>query len=100
MARVFAHPFRLDGSGNVSTVEQGSLLHAGQLAQAVVSTVTGERDLAPDFGIADPSGVGVSAEGIYAAMSICEPDVTVTDVEITGGNEQNVTVSVAWTQEA
>lgn len=94
--RVFSHPLRLDGSGSVSTIEQGSLLHAAQLAQAVASTVAGERALAPDFGIPDPTGVGVSAESLVAAMSVCVPDVSLIDVETAGGEEQSVTMTVAW----
>lgn len=94
--RVLAHPFRLDGSGAVATVEQGSLIHAAQLAQAVVATVVGERELAPDFGIPDPTGRGVSVEGIVAAIGICEPDLTVVSVEVDGGEQQDVSITVAW----
>ncbi len=97
--RVFAHPFRLDGSGSVATVEQGSALQAGQIAEAVVSTVVGERRLAPDFGVPDPAGTGMSAEGIVAAMGICAPDVAVSDIGVSGGVDQVVTLSVTWAEE-
>ena len=39
--RVFAHPLRLDSEGAVATVDQGSLLHAQQLAIGIVSTFLG-----------------------------------------------------------
>jgi hypothetical protein len=94
--RVLAHPLRLDGSGSIATIDQGSTMQAAQLAQAVVSTVTGERELAPDFGIPDPTGVGVSAETLLAAMAVCEPDLTLVEVEIAGAEQQDVTLTVAW----
>lgn len=98
--RVLAHPLRLDGSGGFATVPQGSAAHAQQLAVAVVSTLIGERDLAPDFGIFDPVAVGLSWAEVVAAMSICEPDLTVTDVAISqDGDRQDVAVTVAWNTE-
>ena len=98
--RVLAHPFRLDGSGSFATVPQGSPAQAQQVAVAVVSTILGERDLAPDFGIFDPVAVGLSSAEVVAAMAICEPDLTVTGVDISQlGDRQSVSVSVVWTEE-
>ena len=99
--RVFSHPLRLDGSGSFATVVQGSTQHAGQCAAAVCSTIIGERTLAPQFGVTDPIGVGVNPDELAAALSICEPDIDLIGVEIdTGpGNQQTVTVTVAWNEE-
>lgn len=82
--RVFAHPLRIDAGGSFATVEQGGTAQAGQLAKAVVATFVGERPLAPDFGIPDPTGKGVGADSIIAAMGICEPDLEVVGAEIDG----------------
>lgn len=100
--RVFAHPLRIDAAGGFSTVEQGSAAQAGQLVQAILSTITGERLLAPDFGVADPSGVGCSADALLAAVALCEPDVEVVGLDVkppdvTG--QQNIAVSVQWRTE-
>lgn len=95
--RVFAHPLRLDGDGQIATVEQGSNDQAQQLAIGIVSTFLGERLLAPDFGIFDPVAVGTSTAEVTAAVDLCEPDLTVLGVEVTQtGGRQAVDVTVAW----
>lgn len=95
--RVLEFPVRIAGE-QLATVEQGSPQEAAQVAQAVVSTVLRERLLAPDFGIMDPVGVGVHASEVVAAMAICEPDLVVLDVEVSGpvDSRQSVSVSVEW----
>lgn len=100
--RVFAHPLRLDGSGGIATVEQGSLAEAAQSALAVAATPLGERPLAPQFGLPDPVGAGVDADTLTAAIGISEPDLLVTEVFITGPDVnglQTVTVQVAWQED-
>ena len=95
--RVFSHPLRLDGDGQMATVEQGSDRHAQQLAIGIVSTFLTERPLAPDFGIFDPVAVGTSRAEIAAAVDLCEPDLRVVDTAIrTTDGRQTVTVTVAW----
>lgn len=97
--RVLAFPLRIE-SGAFSTVEQGSGVQAQQLAQMIVGTILRERELAPDFGVFDPVGVGVSKAEMVAAVDLCEPDLRVTDVSVaqTGGR-QDVRVSVVWDEE-
>ena len=98
---VLAHPLRLDGNGRMAVVQQGSAAQAAQLAVAICSTFTQERPLAPDFGIVDPVGTGLNAGEIRAAVALGEPDLTVTDVTITGPTDhrQTVVVTVAWADE-
>jgi hypothetical protein len=96
--RVLAHPFRLDSSGRVATVEQWSGAQRDQLVLAIVSTCRGERTLAPVFGIADPVGRVLGADEVRAAVELCEPDIRVTGVEVTGptGSRVGVKVSTVW----
>lgn len=95
--RVFAHPLRLDSEGQMATVEQGSTRQAQDLAIAIVSTFVGERALAPDFGIFDPVAVGTSSAEVTAAVDLCEPDLTVTGVDVSQSDgRQHVNVTVAW----
>ena len=94
---VLAHPLRLDGNGSFAVVQQGGVAQAQQLAVGIVSTHLGERPLAPDFGIFDPVAVGTSRAEIVAAVDLCEPDLTVTGVEIVQVEDtQQVSVTVAW----
>ena len=97
--RVLSFPLRIEG-GAFSSVEQGSDRQAQQLAQMIVGTRLRERPLAPDFGIFDPVGVGVSGWEIVAAISLCEPDLQVRDVAISrDGERETAAVTVAWTDE-
>lgn len=96
--RVFSHPFRLDGSGAVATVEQWSERQAQEVGLAVVATVVGERPLAPLFGISDPIIAGVEYEQVAAAVDLCEPDLQLVDATIDGPTDsrQVVALTVAW----
>lgn len=98
---VLAHPLRLDGNGSFAVVQQGGVAQAQQIAVAVHSTVVGERALAPDFGIVDPVGTGVTEGEVRAAVALSEPDLDVSDVTITGpaDGHQHVAVTVAWATE-
>lgn len=76
--RVIAHPFRLDNSGAIVTIDDASDRYAAQLAGSVAATTTGERPLAPTYGMLDPTATQLSLSVIAATINNCEPDVTVT----------------------
>ena len=96
--RVLAHPFRLDGSGSVASVEQWGTAQLQQLVAAIVSTSVGERPLAPLFGITDPAGRIVSADEVRAAVELCEPDIRVVSASASDPvlGVQSVRVEAVW----
>ena len=95
--RVLSFPVRVSSDGSLVTVVQGSAQHAAQLASAIVSTFVGERALAPDVGVFDPVGVGVSEPEVVAAVDVADEDLIVTGVAISReGDRQRVDVSVQW----
>ena len=97
--RVLAFPVRIEG-GAFATVEQGSQRHGLELVQAIIATRIGERTLAPDFGVFDRVGEGVTVSEIVAAVEVCEPDLSVVDVQIRqDGDRQHVTVASKWDDE-
>lgn len=91
---MLAFPIRLDGNGALATVDDASPQAAQQLARAVIATRPGERPLAPAYGIPDPSD-GVDAGVVKALVSLCEPDIIVTDVRVEG---EQVEVVTEWSQ--
>ena len=99
--RLLSHPLRLDAAGQIVTVEQDSDAHAAQLATHILSTVAGERALAPDFGIDDMiANGGYTAGQIGAAVHLCEPDLEVLEVQADqAGDRQDVIVTVAWRED-
>lgn len=98
--RLMSHPIRLDSEGAVITIDEGSERQAAELAGVVVATVAGERPLAPEYGLPDPTATGISASTIAAAVSLCEPDLTVTAaaVEPTSTPAATVRMSVTWAE--
>lgn len=98
--RVLSHPLRFDSSGAIVTLDDGSDRHAAELAGVIVATGAGERGLAPTFGLPDPTASGVAADIVAAAVTRCEPELTVTASSIDGALSDSVTVrlSVAWSE--
>lgn len=98
--RVISHPMRLDSAGAVVTVEDDSPRAAAEIAGHVVSCLVGERPLAPGYGVPDPQS-GVNAEVIAAAITVCEPEVVATAVQVSaaGPGRVRVQVDVEWSQQ-
>lgn len=96
-----AHPFRVSPGGGIATVAPGSAALAAQLAGHVLSTVPGERGLAPLFGLPDPTAIPVSPAGVQAALAVCAPELAVTAIDISANSTSgvNITATVDWNQE-
>jgi len=99
---MISHPFRRDPSGALVTVPDLSERAAAELAGHVLSTRTGERALAPGYGLPDPAGEGVDASTVAAVVEDCEPELEVRAVEVrdTGPGRVEVAVDVAWARGA
>ena len=97
--RLISHPIRFDSEGAIVTIDEGSDRQAAELAGIVVATVAGERPLAPEYGLPDPTATGVSADVVAAAVSRCEPDLEVTAASIEpNGSLASVRLSVTWAE--
>lgn len=80
-AAYLAFPVRVAG-GQYVTVLEGSDAHAADIATHVLECHPGQRGLAPEYGLPDPSGVGVDAEEVAAVIEDLEPDLQVTAVDV------------------
>lgn len=96
--RVLRYPFAIDAAGAAITVDQWSDAQARGITEAVVRTIRGEREMAPDFGTSDPVARGVDRDELWAAVELCEPDLRVVDVVVdeVAGTVQAVRVSAVW----
>lgn len=83
MARILSFPFRFTTSGQAATVEQGTEQANREQIAVLCLTVTGERPLAPSFGITDPTFGGVEPSEVIAGVAAHGPDVQITDVRVT-----------------
>ena len=97
--RTISHPLRLDSSGSVVTIDDGTDRQAAELAGVVTATGAGERGLAPEYGLADPTATGVSQDTIAAAIARCEPELDVISAAVNGSdNTATVALTVIWAE--
>lgn len=97
--RVLSHPIRLDNDGAMVTMDDGSDRQAAELSGVIIATSTGERPLAPEYGLPDPSATGLTQEVVVAAVTRCEPDLAVTTASIEDGTDSaTVSLSVTWAE--
>lgn len=81
MTALIAYPFRVAGTGEVMTAQDGTAdYHAMELAVALL-TRPGERELVPSFGTADPAFDGFDADALSLHVSIFGPPVSIEQVE-------------------
>lgn len=74
--RLLAHPFRFVG-GRVATVDDGSLADVEQRIAVLLTTLPGERELVPSFGVPDPAFVGDDVHAVNTALVLHGPKVRV-----------------------
>lgn len=81
--QILSHPFRLASNGKVATVDQDSDQgHAEQLAVLCLTRI-GERDMAPGFGITEPTFTAVDPAEIVAGLAEYGPAVVLNDLQAT-----------------
>lgn len=71
---ILSHPFRLTPTGAVATVEDGTTAANAEAIAVLVLTRHGERRMAPDFGISDPTFGQLDAAEIDAGLALWGPD--------------------------
>ena len=94
MTVTLAHPFRIDSNGAAVTLEQGSARHAAETCGHIVSCESGERPLAPLWGLMDLTGTRINPDEITATIGYAEPALAVARVEVTESNDNTVAVDI------
>jgi len=97
MAFVLSHPFRFQpGGGPAATVQEGSDQYKAEQIAIMLMTHPGERPLVPDFGVADPTFVGVEEAALATAIAEYGPPLTIQSVTITTLDATSENVVVAF----
>lgn len=86
-------PFALAADGSAAVVEQDSLAEVTQNVRVLLGTVQGSRLIPADYGIPDPTFVGLDEQDLAAAVAEWEPRAAVT-VTVEPGTTEKVTVGV------
>jgi hypothetical protein len=79
---LIAYPFRVTPGGDVATVDEGSDEQLAQELAIAVLTRTGERTLAPTFGITDPTFVGIDEDALRLHVDLFGPPVDLEQVKV------------------
>lgn len=98
MATQFAFPFQLTSAGHIKTVRQDSPLGRRDMAAHLIMTRRREREMRPNFGVSDPTFIGIDAAEIRAAIFayLVDEHVSLQSIEVVniGDGTQQVTVNV------
>lgn len=97
---LLSHPFRLQRNGSVATVTDGTDEANAEGIAILAMTRKGERDLVPDFGLADPTFDGVTLADLNVGLIDYGPAVEVTDLTFTYPNDWTQRVELAFDTDA
>lgn len=94
---ILSFPFRLDPTGRAATVQAGSDTEVDEAIAVLVLTNTGERPMAPQFGIPDPAFSGISISDVQVGLDQFGPaGIEVMDLEITPRSESKSDAEIRW----
>jgi hypothetical protein len=97
MAQILSFPFRVATNGTIATVAQGSDQANGEQLAVLVSTIQGECDMAPGFGMPDPAFSSGIIPGVMASqVAMWGPDVTITAVSALQVSETESDVTIGF----
>jgi hypothetical protein len=94
--QLLAHPFALLPDGTAATVTDGTDDAFAQDITVIISTMKGERDLVPTFGLTDPTFDELDAAELNATLAVFCSAVAVADMTTTAITETTSAVTVHW----
>lgn len=80
---LLSYPFRLAADGTVATVQDDTDAATTEGVAVLLLTRKGERDMAPDFGMSDPTFSTLDLAELNLGLIDYGPDVEVADLETT-----------------
>jgi hypothetical protein len=96
MAQILSFPFRVATNGTIATVAQGSDQANGEQLAVLVSTIQGECDMAPGFGMPDAAFSGIIPGVMASQVAMWGPDVTITAVSAVQVSETESDVTIGF----
>jgi hypothetical protein len=100
LVSILSHPFRLGPTGAAATVEDGSTAANAEAIAVLLMTRRGERPMAPDFGITDPTFAELDVAELDAGLALWGPDgVTVTDVSMVARDDLSAEVVISFDED-
>lgn len=78
---LLAHPFRLQPDGSIATHDDTDEAYYAERLAIIITTIPGERDLVPDFGINDPAFEGLSESALALQVETFLLPIEIVSVE-------------------
>jgi len=94
--RLLSFPFRLNLTGAVASVEQGSDTWVEECIAMAMLTRPGERIQVPTFGVNDPAFSGFAVGSLQRHLVDFGPTITITEVQVAPAQEGLEQVTVSW----
>lgn len=94
--RLLSFPFRLNLTGAVASVEQGSDTWVEECIAMAMLTRPGERIQVPTFGVNDPAFAGFVVGALQRHLTDFGPAITITEVQQAPAQEGLEQVTVSW----
>lgn len=98
--RLFSYPFRITPNGSIATVEQYSSQYTAEQIAMITLTEKGERQLIPNFGLVDPTFLGVNVGDLSLQVSLYGPDVSISNLSAYYEDDSILTVKVEFTDDS
>lgn len=93
-------PFRLTTTGAVATVEHGSDAEVDEAIAVLVLTNIGERPMAPDYGVPDPTFDALHIGDVQAGVSTFGPaGVRVTALDMKPVTDTQAVAQISWSRD-
>jgi hypothetical protein len=94
--RLLSFPFRLNLTGAIASVDQGSDIWAEECIAMAMLTRPGERIQVPAFGVNDPAFIGFQVGSLQRHLTDFGPPITITEVKTEPAREGQERVTVSW----
>jgi len=94
--RLLSFPFRLNLTGAVASVDQGSDTWVEECIAMAMLTRPGERIQVPAFGVNDPAFTGFQVSSLQRHLIDFGPPITITEVKVEPAQEGQEQVTVSW----
>lgn len=94
---ILSHPFRLESSGVVAVVADGTTRANAEGVAVIAGTIRGEREVVPDFGVTDPAFGHLDPVEVQVCLNLYGPaGVVVTRVNSTPVDDRTAKVTLSF----
>ena len=96
VTKLLSHPFRINPNGQAACLEENRDDYLAERIGLVLTTITGERPMCPQFGAGDLAFDGLALHQLNNQISLWRIPVRVTELQLAWGNDHTGNYSVCF----